>query len=216
MSMSSHAESNSKPIVWISKLRELFEGHPLQSSIESSHEERLRRQILLTFGRYNQEFESQVAAFGGYLRQRIQSDMILKSQAQLLFPNPDYQARRILRRRECKVMFDQNCFVPASTDLDIQVENLEQIADLVELLKKVGLKVQYKRTKQGYDPRSVKVRSVLVTAHDILSGFRASVKVDFVLVIHPALFSLDFDINNLCLILGPNKHFPHVLNAFVL
>ena len=138
-----------------------------------------------------------------------QSEMKLESQSELLFPDPDNQARRALRYgRKCDNIFPKDCFIPSETDLDMKVENLEQIEEICELFISLGLKVRHKKRWQGYDPISVHVRSVVVTVHDLLSGFRASVNVDFVLVIHPVLFTVDFDINDLYLTLGPDKHFP--------
>jgi hypothetical protein len=98
--------------------------------------------------------------------------------------------------------------VPLKTDLDIRVEDLSQIPDLREALQKNGLQVRNKKQFHRYGQSvCVQVTSVFVTAHDILSGYRATVKVDFVLVKHPELFMLDFDINGLSLVLGPNVHF---------
>jgi septum formation topological specificity factor MinE len=194
--------------MWCSSLQHILEGHPLKPSIDSSQMERLRKLILSVIGQYNQSTDSEIALFGDYLMQRMQSDINLNIRSQLVFPDPNGQARCSLLGRECNDILDQKCFIPVGIDLDIQVEDLKQIADLVALLKKVGLRVRYKKQSQKYGPRSVEVVSVLVTAHDILSGCHATVKVDFVLVTHPVLFNLDFDINGFRLILGPNKHFP--------
>jgi hypothetical protein len=203
------ADSKSGPLVWTGPLQELLEGHPLRPSIESYHKQKLRLTIIKACSNFNEKTKSQVDVFGGYLLRLTESEMKLESHTKIIFPNPDNQARRaLLYGRKCDNIFPEGCFIPSETDVDLKVQNLEQIEEICELFKSLGLTVRHKKRWQGYDPISVHVKSVVVTVHDLLSGFWASVKVDFVLVIHPALFTVDFDLNDFYLTLGPDKHFP--------
>ena len=119
------------------------------------------------------------------------------TRARQTYINISDQAMSLLRGRfpVDPIEWKQSDFITGG-DIDILYDDTDELPKLLETLQSGPLTIDVKPPGRYINP-ALLVTTVSVSTRDILSGFTATIQIDFVRLLDKHFFFLDFDVNAL-------------------
>lgn len=194
-----HGKSEgTKKTVFCHSMERMLHGHPIRTSILHRNQNAFTNYVLEAIGNYNYKHGTGYVLFGGWIRRYISQYFALQSKiTQQTYTNISDQAMSMLRGRSPvdSIEWKQSDFITGG-DIDILYDDTDELPDLLETLQSGSLVVTIKPPSRYTNP-ALLVTTVTVFTRDILSGFTATLHIDFVRLLDRQFFFLDFDVNAL-------------------
>lgn len=186
--------------VFCQSMERMLHGHPIRSSVLHRNQNAFTNYVLEAICNYNHRYDTRYILFGGWLRRYVSQYFALQPKialARQTDTNISEQAISLLGGRfpVVPIEWKQSDFISGG-DIDILYEDTDKLPKLLETLQSGPLTIAVKPPSRYTNP-ALLVTKVSVSTRDILSGFTATIQIDFVRILDERFFFLDFDVNAL-------------------